>query len=696
VSHISRGTLLAIVATRVAVAQSPVRVSTASNIDRLGALTTRSPIRLALSRPLTSGEGELALVVGGVDVTAVSERTDSTIAYRPSAVPLPEGDGEIVLYRRAGTRWAEIRRMSVRVAQAAAGNGVFSQSATLGNKGQVAEGRSAGAPAPDRRTFQDFVLNAGLRSTGESGGWTLSTQSNYVGVTRRQEALGFAARGNSAPLLDLSDYSIGLRSATTALSVGSVTFGTSRHLANSFAARGSTLNVSQGSTSLTLGAMSGSPQTGWSDVSGLERPTDRIFGAALGQELFAAHPGSLRFDMTVLDGWKQPRTSFAQGAVVDAERSAGGSVQLTAALPNQRARLTSGYTRSRFENPAADPQLLGDTAVKRPQPATRGARFVEGSAVVLQNAPTPLGGPANLTLGFRDERVDPLFRSVAAQTAADHQQDGADATVSLGAISGQISQNWTRDNLGRVQSVLTTRGNATTASLAIPVAAVGGARFQKYATLLPTLSFTFNQTRQAADGTPVNGAFRPTDLPDQVNSIGDATATWQAGTTRLALHVNAANQDNRQPTRENADFDSGVLGLSIGRALGTRGDVSLDLGNEYQTARERDETTRTKRVTMNASFRPRTTFSVLAAFSVTDVKAPAGATSVNTEQHLEFSQGFNLWSAPAGDPQRGQLFVRFARTGSLAPSLAATGVVAPAALGRAQWTVATGLNLRLF
>lgn len=695
-SHISRGTLLAIVATRVAVAQSPAQLSVTSNVDRVAAITTRSPIRLALSHPLADGEGELALIVDGVDVTAVSERTDSTILYRASAVPLPEGDAEVVLYRRAGSRWAEIRRMSVRVTQAVAGNGVFSQSATLGNKGQVAEGRSAGMPVPDRRTFQDFVLNAGVRSTGESRGWTLTTQSNYVGVTRRQEALRFAASGNSAPLLDLSDYSIGLRSATSALSVGSVTFGTSRHLANSFAARGGTVNVSEGSTSFTLGAMSGSPQTGWSDFSGLERPTDRVFGAALGQELFAAHPGSLRFDMTVLDGSKQPRTSFTQGAVVDAERSAGGSVQLTAALPNQRARLTSGYTRSRFENPAADPQLLGDTTLKRPQPVTRGARFVEGSAALLQNVAVPLVGPANLTLGIRDERVDPLFRSVAAQTAADHQQDGADATASLGAISGQVSQNWTRDNLGRVQSLLTTRGSATTASLLIPVAAVGGTRLQKYAALLPMLSFTFNQTRQAADGTPVNGEFRPTDLPDQLNSIGDATATWQAGATRLAVHVNAANQDNRQPTRENADFDSGVLGLSIGRALGTRGDVSLDLGNEYQTARERDETTRTRRVTVNASFRPRATLNALAAFSVTDVRAPAGTTSVNTEQHLELSQGFNLWSAPAGDPQRGQLFARFARTGSLAPSFAATGVVAPVALGRAQWTVATGLNLRLF
>jgi hypothetical protein len=102
-------------------------------------------------------------------------------------------------------------------------------------------------------------------------------------------------------------------------------------------------------------------------------------------------------------------------------------------------------------------------------------------------------------------------------------------------------------------------------------------------------------------------------------------------------------------------------------------------------------------MTVNGSFRPRATLNVLAAFSVLGVKAPTGTTTINTEQHVELSQGLNLWSAPAGDPQRGQLFVRFARTGSLAPSFAATGIAAPSAtLNRAQWTVATGLNLRLF
>ena len=220
------------------------------------------------------------------------------------------------------------------------------ESATVGNKGQIAEGRSPSVPVPDRRTFQDFVLNAGLKSSQQQGDWALTTQSNYVGVTRRQEALRFGARGDKAPMLDLSDYSIGARSSSVALNLGQVSFGNSRHLANNFTTPGSMLSITSGATTVSLGALSGSSQVGWDDLTGLERPTDRVFGAAIGRELLAAHPGALRLDVNLLDGSKQPRPAFTQSAVVDAEQSDGGSVQLSAALPNQRMRLTGGYTRA--------------------------------------------------------------------------------------------------------------------------------------------------------------------------------------------------------------------------------------------------------------------------------------------------------------------------------------------------------------
>jgi hypothetical protein len=672
----------------------PAPLRATANVDRVGSLPDDAPIELSLNRPLAPDEGELALMVGGVDVSAVSERSPSRIVYRPTVMALPAGETELVLFRRVKGHWSEIRRLSLRVLQAANPTQASTEKgATVGNKGQIAEGRTPAVPVPDRRTFQDFVLNAGLHSSREQAGWAVTTQSNYVGVTRRQEALRFAVRGDKAPMLDLSDYLIGIRSPGVELNLGHVSFGNSRHLASNFAARGSTLSYTHGATTLSVGALNGSSQVGWDDLIGMERPTDRVFGAAIGHELLAAHPGALRLDVNLIDGSKQPRSSFTQAAVVDAEQSDGGSMQLSAALPNQRLRFSGGVTRSRFQNPARDAELLGGVVTKRPTPVTRGARFVEASAVVLQNTNVPLAGTANLTLGFRDERVDPLFRSVAAQPIADHQQDAADVTMSLGAITVQASQGWNRDNLGRVQSILTTLSNVSTATIAVPIAGLAG--LQSHAAFLPTFTIALNRTHQFADGVPVNGAFRPTDLPDQVSNIGDFAAQWQVGQLRLTLRANQAGQDNRQDTRQNADFDSGVRAISLGAPLGTMGDLSVDVGDEFQTARERDETTRLRRFTLNGAFHPRPTTTLLSALSLIRNKLPTGVATLTSEQHLELSQGVHLWAEPGGE-QRGQIFMRYARTGSLLPEATVLGVASPALVHRAQWTIASGLNLRLF
>ena len=672
----------------------PVPLRVVSNIDAARPLAQDATIELSLNRPLASDEGDLALIVGNVDVTAVSERSPSRIVYRPRAVALPDGATELVLFRRAGPRWREITRIPLKVLQAAVPSLISAEkSATIGNKGQIAEGRSSSVPAPDRRTFQDFVLNAGLRSSRQRQGWAFTTQSNFVGVTRREEALRFGARGERAPMLDLSDYAIGVRSPSVALQLGQVSFGSSRHLANGFTSRGSTIGVTRGATTLTVGALSGSAQVGWDDLTGFERPTDRVFGAAIGREIFAAHPGALRLDVNVLDGSKQPRPQFTQSAVVDAERSEGGSVQLSAALPNQRLRLTGGYTRSHFENPARDGELLASDVSRRPAPVTRGARFIEASVVVLQGLRVPRLGPANLTLGLRDERVDPLFRSVAAQTSADRQDDAADVTLSLGAITAQLSQSHTRDNLGRVASILTTLGDISTATIAVPIAQLAGVHSRT--ALFPLFTIAFNRTHQAADGVPVNGAFRPTDLPDQVSVIGDIAAQWQMGQMRLSLRANRAGQDNRQDTRQNADFSSGTRVISLATPFGTAADVSIDAGDEFQTANERDETTRARRLTLNGSFHLRAVTTVIGAVSLVRTRQPTGIVSSNSEQHLELSQGFDLWPRSAG-AQRGQLFLRYARTGSLLPDASVLDVARPVLVRRAQWTVASGLNLRLF
>ena len=665
-----------------------------ANLDQQQPRGDSRTIDVRLSRPLSDGEGELVLVVDDVDVTALSERTASRITYRPTTPVHPTATSEVVLYRRIGGTWNEIRRFSVRAAQAVHLPGLGTiQSATVGNKGQIAEGRSTGLPTPDRRTFQDFILNAGLRSSTEGPGWAFTTQSNYVGVTRREDALRFGVRGRDAPVFDLADYVVGLRARNATLSLGHVSFGTSRHLVNGFTARGTTVGWTRGATALTVGALSGTSQVGWSDPIGIERASNRLFGASLGQEMIASHPGSLRLEATYLDGSKLPQASFTQGAIVDAEQSAGGTLQLSGALPNQRLRFSSGYTRSRFENPARDAELLGSGGVPRPEPVTRGALFVEGSAALLQNAHTPLGAgvPTSLTIGARHERVDPLFRSVAATTAADRQESAADATVSLGAVVAQFGRLWNHDNIGRVASVLTTNGHGATASLAIPIGSIGDAR--RHQAWVPTLTMAHNRTRQFATGLPSNGAFRDQDLPNQLSVNSDVAALWQAGRVRLTLRANRSSQDNRQPLREAADFAAGVNAVAIGTNLGSRGDVGIDLGDEFQIARERNETTHVRRATLNGSYRPWAATNVLGAFSLLHTRPPAGVSTVNSDQRIELSQNLNLWSGPGAS--RGQLFARYARTTSMLPDFNSLLTSAPR-LNQRQWTLASGLNLRLF
>ena len=124
--------------------------------------------RPTLNRPLTTAEGELALVVGGLDVTAVSERSSSRIVYRPSAVAIPAGETEIAVYRRSARGWTELRRFTARVRQPWPMFDLVDRRKHLGRQHRTPRaGTIDGHTASDRRTFQDFGSNAGLRSARE-------------------------------------------------------------------------------------------------------------------------------------------------------------------------------------------------------------------------------------------------------------------------------------------------------------------------------------------------------------------------------------------------------------------------------------------------------------------------------------------------------------------------------------------------
>jgi hypothetical protein len=654
-------------------------------------LAPGASLEFRLNRPLEPDEGELMVLIDAMDITAITERTATRVLYRPDLMPLPTGQSEVVVYRQAQGRLTELRRFVLRVMQA--GNGQqnsVQRNAVLGNKGQLSEGRAGEVPAPERRTFQDFVLNATLGLTSRHDAWLLEGQSSYLGVSRQEDALRFGTRGQDAPMFDLGSYRINLKGSGTTLSLGHVQFGSARHLVNGFSARGSSLALSRGGNEVAVGVLGGSAQVGWDDPIGLGRANNRVVGISFAREFLPARPGTLRLELTTLDGSVLPLSSFNQGAIVNAEASAGTSFQVSAATPDQRMRLTGGFTRSRFDNPRRDEQLFGDTAIVAPVATTRGAAFVESNVTVLQNTRLPLAGATTMTVGYRHERVDPLFRSIAASVAADRRQDFADATLSFGAITAQFGQGWSRDNLDDVASVLTSRGRTATGAIAIPAAAAF--HITRGAAFFPTLSFSLNRAHQYAQALPTNGSFRAQDLPNQVSLTTDAIAQWQVGRWRAAWRSSRSDQDNRQDLRQLADFTSATDAASVGLSLG-QGELSLDLARDEQRAKERNELTRQRRVTLNGSYRPRSSTNVIASVSAIRSTPPAGDPSFNSDAHLELSQGV----FPRSGAPRGQLFVRYARTYSELRPFIATAFGDPFSNNsRRQWTLQSGLNLTVF
>lgn len=663
------------------------------SVDTSRFLSANSVIELALSRPLSAADGELALVVGGTDVSSLVERGSRSITYRPIAEPLPAGNTQVVVYRVTSGQWVELHRATIKVLTPAGFRRIAATpQATFGNKGQLASGED-GAPEPERPTFQDFSLNGTLGTTHEHTKFTLETSTSVMGVSRRQEALRFGVRQDRAPLLDLADYRVSLRAGNAALTVGHTSFGNSRHLVNGFGARGAVLSWAGRGTHLSVASLNATATVGWDRLLPITDGAHRMVAASIGQELVPGRPGMFRIDATWLDASMRPVAGFTQGAVVDAEESMGGSVQLSAATPGQRLRLTSGVSRSRFDNPARDGQLTGDSVVVAVERETRTARFVEASMTPFQNVTVPALGRLNLAVNARHERVDPLYRSVLTAVQADRQNNAIDAVLSLGALSGQFALGRARDNLAGIPTLMLTRDRTRGGSASLGLAPL--LRVRQHAAWLPTLTWSQQRVHQAADGVPPGGVFTPDQVPNQLSRIRDAAAQWQLGTWRFQVRSNRAEQDNRQVGRTTADFASGTDAMSIGWSFGTAGDVSLEAGEDFQRSKERNERTTTRRATLNTNLRRGQSTSMVIAVSLLRTELPVGPTTLNGEQRVEVTQPLAFLRDRSGG-SRGQVFLRFGRTTARMPDVALLATNPVARRDQRQWAVSSGLNLRMF
>ncbi len=699
-------------------------------------------IELSLSRALQPADGSLAVLIGDTDVTAMLMVEADRVSYIPR-LPLPVGESDVTVWLvLTGNQWKEIARFPLRVVAVAAvaavaavdrssgtmtTDGAVVSSSSNGDASNNAQAASANNTTPSRKgrwgfdkieptrnislnlksqpgssafpipptgtareNFTDLAGQAALGATFTRGALNWSNRFEIAGSSFQNEALRFGELGQRAPNVDLSSYLVQMQYGTSNFALGHVSFGAHRHLINSFSSRGLTAKVPVGNRAdFTAAAVNGTSVVGWSNFLGMSRRKHQMLSGVLGFEFLRSRPQGLRVEAGALSGSLLPLNNFSQRTLTDAERSVGGSLRLIASDTQNRFRLDAGFTRSRFTNPT-DPLLEQGLNLVPVRETTRSARFADASLVLLREVKLNSQQKANLTFNFRHERVDPLFRSVAAVTQADRFQNQIELVGNIGEANFTLSHTRFNDNLDNLPSVLKslTRRDALVVNLPLAMLLTpfiartqqtanqtngqtnGQANGQSYS-WLPRLAFTLDRVHQFGASLPINGEFRPDLVPDQISLNYNLSADWQFTKWRLGYRFNRSLQNNRQPGRELADLANLVSGLTLGLNPTPALDLNFEVNDERAKNFEFQRTDRTLRYALNTNWRmtTRATFALnLSTIGAGDLARTTDSRTIEGDAQWSYRLDAEhpVWQRLFANRMQAQFFIRytnrFART----------------------------------
>jgi hypothetical protein len=632
-------------------------------------------ISLILSRGLKPSEGKLAVFIGHTDVTTLFSPAETVLTYSPQALPLPVGETALTVYLvTPDDQWKQLAEFPLRVAPLtreqppgpASGrkNGFdkasFTPSLTIGMKAQVDEYHYPESNRPERLRYADFTLQGSLRTEIARGLFNSQSQFDIVGTSYRREALRFSQEGDNAPRIDLSSYLLQFQAGKVKAMVGHVSFGSYRHLINSFSSRGITLTFPLTSRSdFSVGAFNGTSVVGWNNFFGLGRQKHRIVTGSFGFEFDRERPGRTRLEAGVLHGSLLPFSNANQSNVTDAERSRGASLRLTASDRSQRFSLDAGFSRSSFNNPS-DVQLDQGFTVVPVRETARNARYLDASVDILRNVALTETKKASLTMTYRHETVDPLFRSVAAFTQADRFQNQLEASANVADVTATFAYNRFNDNLDDIPSILKLLSRRTGIIVGAPLVSLFG-NPAKPSPWFPRLSYNFERFHQLGAGMPVNGDFTsPSQIPDQISTNQSLFSEWQTAKWRFGYRLNHSFQNNRQVGREVADLLAWVNGFTFGFTPVNVLDLSLDINAESARNNEQRRTDNTNRVGVMINWRMTANHtlatSVSAIFAGDNVSISSRR---NAELDVQWSYRFTAERSRFKKVQ-GQFFARYA------------------------------------
>lgn len=622
----------------------------------------RDAFEVVLSRPLEAGEGRLAVLVGTEDRTELFSRTPRGLKYPANSLPLPTGEKEVVVYAvDAKGTWSELGKLALKVRTRAGFDRVeIAPRVDVNLKGTLDEHKfpEPGPDSGDRGTFQDLTGQLDFSGKATRGTMAVSGALNVQGSSFQGEALRFGTEGDSAPRVDLSRYVVGIEDGKARLQVGSVNaFGQHRHLMQSFGTRGilGTLPIGQ-VLEVSAGALSTTSIVGWSNITGIEESGNRLFFGEVAAELVPSTPGTFRLEGLVMDGKRKPAASFNTGEVTDSEESRALAFRLSAKTKDSRLRFEGGFTRARFTNPP-DPLLDQGTDIVPVLETTRDARYAELSGDVLQGA-TFGKTSVTVTLGLKHERVDPLFRTLVATPQSDLEQNTALLTVSAGSVAFQASFARSEDNLSDLATIMTTRTDRALGQLALPFDSMFAKTDGTPNPLLPRLTYGLQHVKVLGLNLPNDPGFGPAQVPDQINVNHLGSLEWSIDKFRAAYRLTVADQDNRQLTREDADFIQVGNGLGLGFAA-TAFDVSLDGNLEVANNVERRRIDRTRRVGVITNLRPAKGLAITASYQDSRTQDD-GHLSLSTTRSLDTAGTYRFeWKVSPTRSMSAQLVLRY-------------------------------------
>lgn len=636
--------------------EEPIKV--AAKFTAAEPVAADTDIEFSLSRKLAADE-RIGVLIGQADVTALVKPSGEGFAYDSKMLNLPAGGSVVKIYLiSAAGAWRQIGNFPLNVREREEAAKVaeppspslpegLAQKAEQQPKSETGES-AAGAKATDanpetgadqpkderpfkfvptftismesqpfqsnfpidtrpekRATFSDFGLTGSIKTEAKTGNITQESNFDFAGSTFKERTLQFGSLGREAPDIDLSSYLMNMQIGKAKFSLGHTGFGSNRHLVNSFSSRGVSINIPINDRfDVTGGILNGTSVLGVGNFLGVAKVRHQMQGATFGVEFFPKRKNAMRLEVTGFNGYLQALNGISEGRVVDAERSRGIGLRFITSDKSDRFKVEAGYAVSRFFNPRDTTLDPNGTAVPLPA-AIRSAFYVDSSNQILKDIKVTRTKNLNLSVGFKFEYVEPLYRSLGASPSADKVTQEYSFDGSIGEITFQAGHARANDNLRNVPSILKLLTRANRFALTLPVTALFG-KPEKPSPFFPRLGYSIDRTHNYGASLPVNGGFEidPSTVPDLVNTNQSVSSAWQLKKFNFGYTYSRSYADSRQRGSENKDQLGWVHGLTVGlnprETLGFNVGFSLD----SQTNFELGQINRTKTLNLGTTWQP--------------------------------------------------------------------------------------------